>query len=141
MMVNRKVTGTAVTMPMGIGIGCGISMLVTILGSAMVAKLISAEVLREMAIGYSAMVIILVASAMGTGIAVKKVKKKMLQVSVLVGLTYFCMLLAMTALLFGGHYQGMGVTALLILAGCGFTVLMLGRERKTVKFRKYRRRG
>ena len=136
MTVNRKVTGTAMTMPAGIGVGCGISMLVTILGSALVAKLISLEVLQEMAIGYGAMAIILVASTLGALTAVKKVKKRMLQVSALVGFVYYGLLLAMTACLFGGQYQGLGVTALLVLAGCGLVALILSREQKPKRFRK-----
>ena len=135
-MVNQKVTGTAVTMPMGIGIGCGVSMLLTILGSGLVAKLISMEALQENAIGYGAMMIILLSSISGAGIAVNRVKKRMLQVAALVGGLYYVMLLGATALFFGGQYQGMGVTALLILAGCGVAVLIAGREKKSKRYRK-----
>ena len=138
MTVNQKVTGTAVTMPVGICIGCGVSTALTILGAGLVAKLIDMEVLRENAIGYGAMLIILLASISGAGIAVRKIKKRMLQVSAMVGLFYYAMLLAMTALLFGGQYQGMGVTALLILSGCGVVVLIAGREKKTKRYRKGR---
>ena len=138
MTVNQKVTGTAVTMPIGICIGSSISVALTILGAGFVAKLISMEMLQETAIGYGAMIIILLASISGAGIAVRKVKKRMLQVSALVGVFYYVMLLAMTAILFGGKYQGMGVTALLVLAGCGVVVLIAGREKKSKRYRKGR---
>ena len=138
MTVNRKVTGTAVTMPVGIGIGCGISLILTILGAGVVAKLISMEVLQETAIGYGAMMIILAATICGGAIAVHKVKKRMLLVSALVGAIYYTVLLAMTALFFGGQYQGMGVTAMLVLAGCGVVVLMSSREKKPRKYWKGR---
>ena len=138
MTVNRKVTGTAVSMPAGIGIGCGISLLLTLLGAGTAAKLIADEVLQETAIGYGAMVIILLASISGSWIAVKKVKKRRLQVAMLVGVGYFASLLATTALFFGGQYQGMGVTALLVLAGTGTVVLMGSREKKPQKRRKVR---
>ena len=141
MTVNRKVTGTALTMPMGICLGCGISMILTILGAGLVAKLISIEMIPETSIGYGAMMIILVASICGALIAVHKVKKRMLQVSGAVGMAYFASLLAITAIFFGGQYQGMGVTALLILSGCGVVVLMEGRDKKAIKFRKGRRAG
>ena len=139
MTVNRKVTGTAVSVPMGIGIGCGISMILTLLGAGIVAKMISEEILRETAIGYGAMAIILLSSILGSAIAVYKVKKRKLQVSLLVGGGYYLLLLAMTALFFGGRYQGMWVTALLIFAGSGAVILMESREKKSVKFRKGRR--
>ena len=138
MTVNRKVTGTAVTMPVGIGIGCGISLSFTILGAGLVAKLISMEVLRETAIGYGAMMTVLLATVCGAGVAVNKVKKRILQVAMLVGAGYFALLLAVTALFFGGQYQGMGVTALLVAGGCGAVILMTGREKKFGKYRKGR---
>ena len=80
MMVNRKVTGTAVSMPMGIGIGCGISMILTILGAGVVAKMITEGILQETTIGYGAMAIIMASSISGSIIAVNKVKKRKLQV-------------------------------------------------------------
>ena len=140
MTVNHKVTGTAVSMPMGIGIGCGISMLLTVLGAGIAAKMIADEVLRETAIGYSAMTIVLIASSIGSLLAIRKVKRRKLQVSMLVGAVYFVSLMAMTALLFGGQYQGMGVTALLVDAGSGAVALLGSRERKPAKFRKGRRK-
>ena len=76
MTVNRKVTGTAVSMPAGIGIGCGISMVLTLLGAGVVAKMIESEMLQESAVGYGAMLIILIASFGGSAIAVNKVKKR-----------------------------------------------------------------
>ena len=139
MTVNRKVTGTAVSVPMGIGIGCGISMILTLLGSGVVAKMIAEEILQETAIGYGAMVILLLSSILGSAIAVNKVKKRKLQVSLAVGAGYFLLLLAMTALFFGGQYQGMWVTALLVFAGSGTVTLLETREKKSVKFRKGRR--
>ena len=139
MTINRKVTGTAASMPMGIGIGCGVSMILTVLGAGVAAKLIAVEILQETAIGYGAMAIILLASICGSMIAVKKVKKRKLQVSLMVGSGYYLSLLAMTALFFGGQYQGMWVTALLVLAGSGTTILIETREKKSVKFRKGRR--
>lgn len=141
MMVNQKVTGTAVSMPLGIGIGCGISMILTLLGAGVVAKMISEEILEETAIGYGAMAIILLSSILGSVIAVNKVKKRKLQVSLLVGGGYFLLLLVMTALFFGGQYQGMGVTALLVFAGSGTVILLESREKKSSKFRKRGRMG
>lgn len=141
MTINRKVTGTAVSMPMGVGIGCGITMILTLLGAGVVAKLIAEEILQETAIGYGAMATILLASICGSMIAVNKVKKRKLQVSLMVGAGYFLLLLAMTALFFGGQYQGMGVTALLVFAGSGTVILLETREKKSSKFRKRRRIG
>ena len=139
MTVNQKVTGTAVSMPAGIAIGCAVSLLITITGSALVAKLISDEVVNDTAIGYGAMMILLLASALGASISAAKVKRLRLQVCMLSGAAYYAALLGITALFFGGQYQGMGVTALVVLAGTGAAVLVSTKEKKTRKFRKGRR--
>ena len=139
MTINRKVTGTAVSMPVGIGLGCVVSIILTIIGSAIAAKFISEEVIMESAIGYAVMIIILLATMAGSGIAVCKVKRRILQVSALAGFSYFLILLAATALFFGGQYQGMWATALLIAGGCGAVALMNSRDRKGMHSRKGRR--
>ena len=140
MTVNQKVTGTAMSMPAGIAMGCAVSLLITFAGSLLAAKLISEEVLKDTAIGYSAMFIVMVASAIGTAISEAKVKKMRLQVCLLSGLVYYGSLLGITALFFGGQYQGMGVTALLVLAGTGSVILLGNQNRKQRKYRKGRGR-
>ena len=139
MTVNQKVTGTALSVPAGVAMGSAVSLLITAVGSMLVAKLISEEVLMDTAIGYGAMVILLLASALGAMIAATKVKRLKLQVCLLTGVAYYGALLAVTALFFGGRYQGMGVTALLVLAGTGSTILLNAREKKPRKYRKGRR--
>lgn len=139
MTVNRKVAGTAVTMPVGIAIGWEISIAVTLVGSVLVAKLISDEILQSTAIGYGVMLILLLASVLGAVVSIAKVQRRRLQVCLLSGAVYYASLLACTALFFGGQYQGMGVTALVVLAGVGTVVLLGCREKKQKKYRKGRR--
>ena len=139
MTVNRKVTGTAVSMPAGIAIGCVVSLLLTLAGSSLAAKLISDEILKDTAIGYGSMLIVLLASALGAVTAISKVKRRYLQVCLLSGVSYYGLLLCITALFFGGQYQGMGVTAMLVLAGVGSVVLLGTKEKKTKNFRKGRK--
>ena len=139
MTVNRKVTGTAVSMPAGIAIGCVVSLLLTLAGSSLAAKLISDEILKDTAIGYGSMLIVLLASALGAVTAISRVKRRYLQVCLLSGVSYYGLLLCITALFFGGQYQGMGVTAMLVLAGVGSVVLLGTKEKKTKNFRKGRK--
>ena len=118
MVMNGKVTGTAMAMPAGIALGAGLSMLVTVVGSMLVAWLVSRESMPESAMGYGAMAILLIASALGAWLTAKRVKHRRLLVCALTGGVYYLCLLACTALFFGGQYSGMGVTALVVLAGC-----------------------
>ena len=126
-------------MAVGLAIGSGTSLLITLVGSWFFAYLISKEILEEITIGYCAMFIILLASLTGTAAAVGKIKRRRLCVCGLSGLIYFGILLSMTALFFGGQYQGVGVTALLIMAG-SCTVALLGlRGERRVRRRKKKR--
>ena len=93
----------------------------------------------QTAIGYGAMIILLAASTIGASISAWKIKRLRLQVCLLSGVAYYAALLCITALFFGGQYQGMGVTALVVLAGTGVAILLSTREKKTRKYRKGRR--
>lgn len=128
MVTNRKTSGRASTLPAGIGFGAVLALGCTILGSAVLAKLIDLEKLQEESIGYGAMVILLAGSFLGALYAYRKIKRQRAMVCLLTGGAYYLTLLAMTALFFGGQYTGMGVTALTVLAGSAVAILMgLGR--------------
>lgn len=139
MAANRKVTGKAAALPVGIGIGVLASLAVTLLGSALAAYLIHSEKIGENTIGGSAMVILAAASVIGALVACQRVKRMRVQVSMITGAAYYITLLAMTALLFGGQYDGMGVTALVVLAGCGVSALLGVRGGKGRKMRGLKR--
>lgn len=117
MVANQKVTGKATSIPGGIGIAATVSMLITLLTCCILAWLVVTERVGENAIGYCAMMILLVSSFVGAVIAAVKIKHRKMMVCVLSGCAYFLCLLACTALFFGGQYHGVGVSALLILAG------------------------
>ncbi len=124
MYARKKVTGTTMGIPGGLGLGIFVSLLITLAGAALTAWLIASEKIGEGSIGYAVIVILIVASAMGALVAVSLVKRMRLQVCMLTGVFYYLTLLAMTALMFGGQYQGMGVSALVILAGCTFIAFL-----------------
>lgn len=117
MVVNQKVTGKASSMPGGLAIGWGCSMAVTLLGSVIVAALLDRRIMEMDSIGYGTMLILLLSSMLGATLAVKRIKKQRMMVSMLAGAAYYLTLLAVTALFFGGQYEGMAVTGLVILGG------------------------
>lgn len=124
MVINRKVTGTASSMPVGLALGGCVALAVTILGSILAANLVLREMIPENSIGYCAMIILLVSSFVSATVSAARIKHRRLYVCLLSGVIYYALLLAITALFFGGQYQGMGVTALVVAAGCGTAVLM-----------------
>ena len=124
MVRNKKVTGTAKSIPFGISLGTISALTITLIGSLITAWLVSFEKIGETAIGYCAIIILMLSSMLGSYLAQATVKHQRLVISAAVGATYYLSLLAITALFFGGHYQGMGVTALVVAAGVGVTVLI-----------------
>lgn len=111
-MQHNKVKGTSKTIPLGLGIGSIISLIITFIGSAVTAYLITTEKIGQGSTGYASLLILFTAAAMGAWGAVSSVKRLRLQICLLSGGLYYLILLAITALFFGGQYDGMGVTAI-----------------------------
>lgn len=123
MVMNRKVTGTASTIPGGLAIAGGISMGITLILAIAAAKLVDSQTIAESSIGYLSLSILMIASFCGSLAAWKRIKRKRLAVCLGAGAVYYGLLLLLTAVFFGGQYQGMGVTALVVAAGCGCVIL------------------
>lgn len=142
MVVNRKATGKAISIPLGLGIGLIVCMAITLITSAISANLILNERIGEGAMGYCAMVTLLLSSAAGAWLAAVLIKHRWMIVCMGVGGIYFLTLLGITALFFGGQYQGIGVTALMILGGSGSVGLLglkhaNGRKKHRKKYRSH----
>lgn len=128
MVANRKVTGKAASMPVGLAMGAAVSVGVTLTMSAMAARLVYSGRLDEKNIGYCAMVVLILSALLGATVSEKKIKRRKLIVCGASGLIYYTILLITTAILFGGEYRGMGTTALIVLCGCGVAALLGTRQ-------------
>lgn len=140
--MNHKVKGTAATMPLGLALGLAASIAMTLILAALIAYLVLGEKVAEGAIGYGAMLTVLLSSAMGALISVTRIKRRRMVTCMASGACYYLVLLSITALFFGGQYQGMGVTALLVFAGVGSVALigLKGESGRTKHHKKYRYR-
>lgn len=117
MVANQKPTGRATSMPVGLTYGEGVSLGVTLISAAILAKLVDLEKLPWENIGYGIIVLLLLASFSGAMTAYAKIKRQRILVCLISGAIYFGTLLSITALFFGGQYEAVGVTALLVLGG------------------------
>lgn len=117
MVVNQKPTGRAASMPAGLVFGAVVSLGITLVCAAVLAKLVDMERLAWENIGYGIMVLLLLASFSGAMAAFAKIKRQRMLVCAVSGVVYFGILLSITALFFGGQYDSVGVTAALVLAG------------------------
>lgn len=130
--MNKKWTG----LPIGAGIGTLISMLMTLAGSAIISWLIVSEKVGEGSVSVAAMMIQLLAATIGSWCAVAISKQQRLQTALITGVGYYLVLLATTAMFFGGQYKGMGITALIVFAGCGLVALISGKTSSKKRWSK-----
>lgn len=114
MVTNRKATGRAMTMPGGLIAGGVVSLISTLVVAAVLSKLLDSGMMEWEDAGYGILVLLLVSSALGAVTACSKIKRQWLAVSLLSGMVYFGVLMAITALFFGGQYEAVGVTAVLV---------------------------
>lgn len=124
------------TIPFGLAIGGLVSLLVTVAGAAILALVVLNETIGENGVGYGSAAVLMLAAITGAWSALAAVKKNRLQVCLLSGGVYYLLLLGTTALFFGGQYRGMGVTAVVILAGALIVAFFPGKERGKFKVRK-----
>lgn len=132
--------GKATSMPVGFFLGGVASLAVTIVTSGILAWLVISQKLPENQIGYGVMVLLALASFSGAKVSYRKIKRQRLVVSMVAGAIYFGILLSMTALFFGGQYNAVGESALMVLCGCALAFLLKKGEKISMKSGK-RRKG
>lgn len=140
MATTKKPTGRAASVQAGLCIGNAASLMFTITGAALLAEMISREIVRWESVGYWVMGILLVASFMGAWIAIKQIKRRKILISQFSALLFFVMLMAITALFFGGQYDAVAVTALLVWGGSSTAGLLGIKEKKHDVSRKAHKR-
>lgn len=139
-MGKANLTGRATSIPSGLAWGAAVSTTVTVLISFIGAQMIMNELLSQEQIGYCSMVALVSGTILGAMTASSKVKHRKLLVCMLSGGIFLCILLAATALFFGGQYEGFGVTIVTILLGCvAAAILTSGKGRRGTKLKRKKR--
>ena len=132
-MKNKIATGKSSGVSVGVLIGVLVCVGVTLVATVILAWLIAAEKMGENAVGYGAMVVLLLSAILGSWTASVIIGRLRTQVCLITGGIYYLVLLSITALFFSGQYQGMGVAAILVIVGSGMTALFGIREKKSRK--------
>lgn len=117
--------------------GAGISMVITILLSMFVALLIQGERISEGSMGYAVMIMLLLASYIGSFSACKMSTQR-LTTSIITGGIYMGCLLVTGILFYDGTLQAVGETMLLILCGSVLAAMWTSRENRHKKFKKFK---
>ena len=129
-MGKKRSKGDWISVVKAAALGAGGSMIITLLLTALGANLVSREMVDESFVNAAAVGILILSSIAGSMLAAAAAGHLRLQVSLTTAGVYFVALIGCTAMLFGGVYQGVGVTALAILGGGGAAALLGLKERK-----------
>lgn len=133
--------GKTASVPVGLMIGGMTSVSVTLVCSAIAAKLVDGEILAENKIGYAVMGILILSAWAGGLAAWNKIRSRRLVMCLASGAIYFSVLLGINALFFQGMYSGAGETALLIFCGSMLGVLPGFREKRSGNRKKIKMRN
>lgn len=139
MQSSGKITGKSMSVPGGLVLSGAISMGITLLISLLLAKLLDSQKLGWEQTGYWIMVMLFAAAFAGGKVGIAAIKRQRLAVSAMCGLLYWGLLLCMTALFFGGNFNAVPETALIIIAGSGCAA-MVSLPQKKGRGRKIRKR-
>lgn len=137
MDIHPKVTGRASSLGGGIAAGVAAALSLTLLLGALLAFFISREVVQQECLGYGVMIILFLAAALGSRLAYGRVQHQRPLVFLLTASSYLVSLTAITALFFGGRFEGIFPTAMLIIGGSGAAFLLPGQGREPGKHRKF----
>lgn len=122
MVWNHKPTGRSSTIPGGLALGGTVSLFFTLAGAAIIAWIVNGELMPEENIGYGIMMVLLAASFAGAMAANSRIRRRRALICLMSGGVYLLMLMAMTALFFGGQYSGVGETALMVFCGAALSI-------------------
>lgn len=142
MVRNHKVTGTAMPMALGLALGVGIALLVLTISVALIAWMALGEKIPVPAVGYTAMAAHLLSVCVGGFVASAAIKHRKMIVCLIVGGAYYLCLIGCTAMFFGGQYNGLGVTLLIVAGASGLIGWLTSRGDNTgrKRYKKYRNR-
>lgn len=139
MVTKHKPTGRAAGFPKGIALGTLAALSVTAALAALLAMLIASGAVREKNLGYGVMVLLFLSAALGGTVAFGRIKHRRALVFGLSAAAYLVSLTALTALFFGGRFDGFFPTAMLIIGGSGTAFLLSARAQKgRTRHRRFR---
>ena len=124
MLKTGKNTGRVTSVPAGLALSGAVSLGITLALTAILANLLNMEQLTWEQAGYWIMAMLFLAAFAGGKTAVCAIRRQRIAVSAMSGLLYWSALLAVTALFFGGNYEAVPQTALLIIAGSGCAAMV-----------------
>lgn len=128
--------GKAASVPVGLTVATLAAFISTIVLSSILANQMQQEKVTWQQAGYWIMGILFTASFLSAKIAIVKVKRQTLILSMMSGLLYWGILFCLTALFFGGQYEGFLQTGMIIFGGSGTAAFLSVPQKNTGKIMK-----
>lgn len=110
--------------------GTATCMICLLLGLMALAKAVEMEWITEESMGYGIMLLLIISSYVGSAVTKESKTQNKLMVCTATALTYYVSLIFITLLFFHGKFNGLGVTALLIICGSILPMLTKGRRHR-----------
>lgn len=136
MTSNKKPSGKASSVQSGLAWGIVTGMVASVCAAGATGEMILSGVIQWEHAGYIIMCILLCGSFLSAAVSCSKIKRQVLVICGLSGMLYFGILLAITALFFGGQYEAVGATAAMVFAGSGCAAIMKCRDNAGGKGRR-----
>lgn len=136
---SQKNSGRAGSVPGGLALGAAVSASMTAAGTLLLAWMLNREVVKWEQIGYGILCMIMLSSYLGAKVSYGRIRRQRMMICVMSGGVYFAVLLSVTALFFGGQYEAVGVTALLVAGGCICAALPGGDRKRAGGRRRVRK--
>ena len=131
---KRTINGKSI--PLSIFIGIGLASILTLICASLAAILLASERIGVQSIRIIAIITVAISTAGGAWVASVLAKKYRTQICLITGAGYFLILLAMTALLFGGSYEKIPITLITVLTTSGLVGLTgIKNKNRTQKIR------
>lgn len=127
-------TGKAMSVPAGLGLSLVVNVSITSMAVAIITILLNYNSITWENTGYWIMGMLLISSYFGGKVAINSIKTQVYIVSLMSGILYWMFMLCITALFFGGQYNSIFETGVLIIAGSiSAALLHLPKKRNSIQ--------
>ena len=138
MIAAGRTTGKSMSIPGGLALSGVTSMCITLLFSLLLAKLLNDQKVSWDQVGYWIIVMLFTSAFLGAKAAITSIRRPRVVISVMSGTLYWALLLCITALFFGGNFDAVSETAMVIIAGssCAAMVSLPQKKKRSIRSRK-----
>lgn len=127
------------SIPVSIFIGIAISILLTLIVAGIAAALLASERIGIQTLSAIASITVVIATGVGSWLSTRLAGKQRMLVCLITGAGYFLLLLAMTAMFFGGSYEQVPIRLLFVLLSSALVGFLGMKGKRNNKIKRLKR--